>query len=80
MSDREMSETQRISVDELKKLQTMLEDGGGPELTIPVTPQILARLDALLMQLQAHDEEGLTFQDAVQRVFQRGIEVLESEL
>lgn len=75
-----MSETQRISADELQKLQGMLEEGGGPELTFPVTPQILARLDAVLMQIQAAEENDISFQEVIQRVFMRGLETLESEL
>jgi hypothetical protein len=75
-----VNDTQRISAEELEQLQKMLEDGGGPELTVPVTPQILARLDAVLMQLQVDEESGFSFQDAVQRVFMRGLEAVESEL
>jgi hypothetical protein len=75
-----VNDTQRISAEELQQLQKKLEEGGGPELTVPVTPQILARLDAVLIQLQAAEDSDMSFQDAVQRVFMRGLELVESEL
>ncbi len=75
-----MNDTQRISAEELQQLQKMLEEGGGPELNVPVTPQILARLDAVLIQLQAAEDSRMSFQEAVQRVFMKGLEVIESEL
>lgn len=80
MSEKGMNDTQRISAEELQKLQDMLEEGGGPELTVPVTPQILARLDAVLMQLQDSVDADLSFQQAVQRVFMLGLETLEGQL
>ena len=72
-----LHQTMKISISELKELQEQLEEEGGPEITIRVTPEILGRVDALVEMMS--DDGDINFQAALRQVFMAGLYTLESE-
>lgn len=74
--------TKRISLDELQELQHLLDNEESSELTIPVSADDLARIDALIPKMRENTPESdeLQFAMAVRQIFMAGLYALETEL
>jgi len=73
--------TRRVSRDEMNALKDMLNTSTA-ELTIEVTPDVLARIDALMPKMEVEDgsSSALQFAMAVRQIFMAGLYTLEREL
>jgi len=77
MSDDTRS-TQKISTDQMKQLQSMVEDG--TELTMTVGPEVLARIGEILPaieEIEGLEEGSLSLDAGAMHIMLVGLEVLE---
>lgn len=77
----ESGSTRRVSPDEMDQLKELL-DQNTVELSIEVTPDVLARIDSLLPKLDVEDGSSaeLRFAMSVRQIFMTGLYTLEREL
>lgn len=78
MSDEDTRSTQKISADQMKQLQNMVEKG--TEITMTVSPEILARIGAILPvieETEGLDGGSLSVDAGAMRIMLVGLDVLE---
>lgn len=74
--DERLNQTLRLSLTEIEHLQRQIDDGG-PELTIRVTPDVVARVDALVPKMGSDGD--INFNMALRQIFMAGLYALEGE-
>ena len=76
VEDERLHQTLKLSLTEIEELQRQIDDGG-PEIVVRVTPEVLARVDALVPKMG--DGGDINFNMALRQIFMAGLYSLERE-